>query len=383
MLKNIDYEPLIEFTQKLIKTPSFSGEERKIAEIIMEKMKELGYDEVWMDNKLNVIGKIKGSGGGPTLLFNGHTDHAKIGEMENPFSGEIINGKKFDYDGDVIYGRGASDMKAGIAAMIYAVGAAKEKLSLKGDVIMTATSLEELAYGEGIEFLLKEDNITADFAVSGEATNLNVYVGHRGHVDWRITTRGKTSHAGNPGGGTNALYLMNQFINAVHEQYPIRQHEFLGDVTFTYTDISVSPGLNSVIPDRCELLFDNRFYPGDTREQLETYILEIFERLEKEIPDFKAEVELDKWFPAMFTEPGEEVVQAMLEARRKVLNFDNGVGSWYFGSEATYLNQAGIPTVGFGPANEYVAHTPEDHVPVNHITKAAEVYFQFIKELVC
>ena len=98
-------------------------------------------------------------------------------------------------------------------------------------------------------------------------------------------------------------------------------------------------------------------------------------------PDFEAEVDLLKWFPTMYTDPNSTVVQAMLEARSMVLGNKGEVGSWYFGVDGTFLNQAGIPCVGFGPGNEYLAHTPKDVVPIKHLALACQIYVQFVANM--
>lgn len=382
-MEGLNENELINFTQRLIQTPSLSQQEEHIAKVVAKEMKKLNYDEVWIDEKNNVVGKIKGLGGGPTLLFNGHIDHAGIGEMEEPFSGKIMDGTKFGYKGKVIYGRGASDMKAGVAAMVYAAGAVKNaRKNLRGDVLVTAVVMEEMAYGEGIKYLLEQKGITADFAVSGEATNLNVYIGHRGKIEFKITTKGKTAHGGYPQAGINAILFMNKFINAVQQKYPLPTHPFLGDATYTFIDIAASPGrLTPIVPDRCELIFDRRFFPEETVEMLAEDLWKIIRELKAGEPKFDAEVELVKCFPAMLTDPEEKIVRAMKEARKKIMGSEGEIGAWYFGVDGTFLNIAGIPCVGFGPADEHFAHTPDDHVPVEHIGTAAKVYTQLILDL--
>lgn len=382
-MNGLNEAALLEFTQKLVQTPSLSGQEEAIARVVAEEMKKLNYDEVWIDKKNNVVGRIRGTGGGPALLFNGHIDHAGVGDMKDPFSGRIMDGKQFNHNGQVLYGRGASDMKAGVAAMVYAAGAVKNAPApLKGDVLVTAVALEEQAYGEGIKYLLQEKGLTADFAVSCEATSLNVYVGHRGKIEFKVTTKGKTSHGGYPQAGINAIFKMNKFISAVQEKYTLPSHPFLGDATYTLIDIAASPGrLTPIVPDRCDLIFDRRFFPDETVDMLAGDLWTIIRGLKSQDPEFDADVELVKRFPPMFTDPGEKIVLAMKEARRKILGGEGPVGSWYFGVDGTFINIAGIPCVGFGPADEHFAHTPDDHCPVEHIGIAARVYVQLIRDL--
>ncbi|MEW6529866.1 MAG: M20/M25/M40 family metallo-hydrolase [Thermodesulfobacteriota bacterium] len=375
----LDSERLIRFAQKLVQTPSLSMEEEAVSRIIAREMEDLGYDGVQVDSLHNVVGILKGSGGGPRLLFNGHSDHAGVGGMEEPFSGKIIDGTPFGHQGSVIYGRGAVDNKGAVAAMVQAGGAIKSLgVKLKGDVLVTAVVREEMAYGEGIKALLQA-GISADFAVSGEASRLNVMVGHRGKFECEVTTLGRTTHGGYPQGGINAIFKMNHLLTALQEEYPLPEHPFLGKATVTCLDIAASPGaLTPIVPDRCSAVIDRRFLPEETEEYLLSGFQFLCGRLASRDAEFRAEVRARKWFPAMFTEPSSPIVQAALEARREVMGTKGEIGAWYFGVDGTFLNQAGIPCVGFGPGNEYLAHTPNDVVPVEDLITACQVYAQLM-----
>ncbi len=381
----INEERLINFTRKLISTPSLSKEEETISDIISREMRNLNYDEVWTDELHNVVGVLAGPEPGPTVMFNGHIDHAGVGSMEDPFSAEFKDGEPFGFPGQqVIYGRGACDMKAAVAAMVQAGGAARKAgLPRKGRVVVTCVSREEMARGEGIKALLKA-GITADMAVSGEASGLDVYVGHRGKYECRITTKGRTTHGGFPSGGINAIFKMNRFLQAMQneEEYPLPDHDFLGKTSVTALDISASPGaLTPIVPDRCSVVVDRRFLPEESEADLLAGFRKLFDKLHAEDPEFQAEVESMKWFPAMFTEPEEPVVQAMLRAREQVMGARGDVSAWFFGVDGTFLNEAGIPTVGLGPGNEYLAHTPKDVVPVQEVIDAAKIYTAFIADM--
>jgi putative selenium metabolism hydrolase len=378
----MDCDRLIGFTKELIRTPSLSMEEAAISRIIEKEMLDLGYDQVIRDELHNVVGIIKGSGGGKSLMLNGHIDHAGVGAMAEPFSAKELEGAAFGHQGPVIYGRGACDMKAAVAAMVQAGGLVKRLgLSLRGDLIVTCVVREEMARGEGVKAVL-DAGIKADFAVSGEASGLEVYLGHRGKTEIAVTTLGRTTHAANPAGGVNAILKMTRFLKALEGDYPLPGHDFLGNATWTVLDIEASPGaLTPIVPDRCRVVIDRRFLPQETREELLAGLQAVLDRLSAGDPEFKAEMEMLKWFPAMFTEPENPVAQAALKARSKVLGGEGQVGSWYFGVDGTFLNEAGIPCVGFGPGNEFLAHTPKDVVPVEHLAPACRVYVEIAADV--
>ena len=380
--KGLNEGDLIGFAQKIIQTPSLSLEEEAVSRLVAEAMRRLGYDEVRTDSLFNVVGVIKGDGSGPSLMFNGHIDHAGVGEMADPFSGDLRDGAPWGVDGQVIYGRGAVDMKAAVAAMIYgAIIPRKLGLRLAGDLVVTCVAREEMARGEGILKLLGE-GLRTDFAVSGEPSGLDVVIGHRGKLELKVTTMGKTSHGAFPHLGINAITLMNEFLNALATRYHLPDHPVMGKATIAALDICASPGaLTPIVPDRCELVIDRRYFPEETPEGLKAGIEALFTKLKAANPDFKATVEILKVFPPMLTPEDSPVVLALRQARAEVLGDPGLVRTWRFGVDGTFISRAGIPCVGFGPGDEMLAHTPRDCAPVDHITACAKVYGQLAVDL--
>ncbi len=378
----LDKDRLIAFTQRLVRTPSLSLEEEAAARLVEAEMRALGYDQVSRDQMGNVVGVIEGAGGGPALLFNGHIDHAGVGQMKDPFAGSIIEGAEYGHPGPVIYGRGAVDMKGGVAAMVAAGGMVKRlDVKLKGRVLVTAVAREEMARGEGIKALL-DRGLSADFAVSGEATGNQVFLGHRGKFECRVSALGRTSHGGFPQGGINAIFLMNRFLSALQKGYPLPSHPFLGQATVTALDISASPGaLTPIVPDRCDLVVDRRFLPEESQESLLAGLRHLLDGLAQADPDFRYELEPLKWFPSLYTPPESAIAQSLAAARAKVLGSPGSWGAWYFGVDGTFISQAGIPCVGLGPGDMYLAHTPRDVVPVSQLEEAALIYAQLILDL--
>ena len=169
--------------------------EKEIARVVAGEMKRVGFDRVKVDPLANVVGTLKGKNPRFRLMLNGHIDHAEAGSMKDPHSGKIVerNGQK------VIWGRGACDMKGAVAAMVYAGKAVQDSgVKLKNSALVTAVSLEEAGKGEGIKRLLKREKIKADMAISGEATNLQVNLGHRGKLEFDVLVKGKTTHGSTP-----------------------------------------------------------------------------------------------------------------------------------------------------------------------------------------
>jgi putative selenium metabolism hydrolase len=339
-------------------------------------MKAAGFGRVRVDGLSNVVGVIKGKSPRFRLMLNGHIDHAEAGSMKNPHSGKIMEreGRK------VIWGRGACDMKGAVAAMVFAGKAVMDSgVKLQSSAVLTAVSLEEPGRGEGIKRLLREEKIRADMAVSGEATNLQINLGHRGKLEFDVLAKGKTTHGSTPSLGINAIFQMKKFIEKLETAYQLPVDPFFGPCTVTAIDISASPGrLTPIVPDRCNLVVDRRYLPSESAESVKRELETLIGQLKEEDPRFEAEVRLAKNFPPFYCNPEEAVVKLLQGARRKVLGEEGSFRAWRFGVDGSFIHHAGIPCAGFGPGNEDLAHTPEDYVPVEDLILAAKVYAQII-----
>ena len=370
----IKEKELIAFTRKLLRIPSPSGQEKEIAGVVAAEMKAAGFERVRIDPLFNVTGVIKGKNPHFRLMLNGHLDHAEAGSMKDPYSGKIVErqGRK------VIWGRGACDMKGAVAAMIFAGKAVRDSgVKLRNSAILTAVSLEEAGRGEGIKRLLGKEKIRADMAISGEATNLQINLGHRGKLEFDVLAKGRTTHGSTPSLGINAIFQMKKFIEKLETAYPLPVDPFFGPCTVTAIDISASPGrLTPIVPDRCNLVVDRRYLPSESAESVKRELEGLIGQVRTEDPRFEAEVTLAKNFPPYYCRPEEEIVKVLQEARRKVIGEEGKFGAWRFGVDGSFIHRAGIPCAGFGPGNEDLAHTPEDYIPVDDLIGAAKVYAQ-------
>jgi succinyl-diaminopimelate desuccinylase len=377
----IDEDALVAFTQRLVQTPSPSRQEKEVSRIYAEELEAIGFDEVRVDSMWNITGILSGESPELRVLFNGHLDHAEPGEMESPYSGEIIDGKPFGTEGPVIWGRGAVDMKGAIAAMAYAGKAIKDAgVKLKKSIAVTAVVREEEARGEGVKFLLDDSGISADMSVSGEATGLDICLGHRGKLEYTVTIYGKTAHAAMPELGINAIFKMNDFISELRRNYHPPTHPVLGECTYTIIDAGAAPGrLTPITPDQCWVAFDRRYLPTESAASVQSEVEDIFRTLEAKDPEFKATIANDKDFPPFLCEEHEDVVRIMRQARKEVVGADTKPRSWRFGVDGTFLHARGMPCVGLGPGIESYAHTPQDHIPIDQLIASCEIYARFIQ----
>lgn len=382
-INSVDEDALVEFTKRLIRTPSLSGQEEAVASLIRKEMKTVGFNQVLEDEVHNVLGLVEGSGPGPTLLFLAHSDHAEVGGMDDPFAAKEIAGHHFDSEGRVIHGRGACDMKGALAAMVYAVDAVKRShVPLNGRVLVLAFTREEEGKGEGLEYAVNHWDLAADMAISGEATNLEVHIGHRGSMQFKITARGRSCHSSDPSRGINAIDQMNKVLTELQSSYTMPVDPALGEATFTVLDIRAEPGSRTpVVPDLCEIILDRRYFPNETREAIETELWELIGRARETEPGLEAGVELHKDSRPYVCDPEEEVVQLLRESRQAVLAGSSELGFWKFGIDIFAVEDRGIPCAGLGPGQEAYAHTPQDHVAVSDLVAAAQIYATAIRGL--
>ena len=360
---------LIAFAQQLVATPSLPGEERRVSELVAAKLSELGYRDVSIDELGNVVGYF--GDGPPRLMFNGHVDHVPPAGMENPYGAQVVDGH--------LRGRGSLDMKAALAAAAFAVRLLDSPL--QGSYVFTADVREEVDGPEGIQTLLAR-GLRADYGVSGEATSLDVALGHRGKVQLDIEVLGRSSHAATPDAGTNAVYLAVPFLAALErEAERLPSDSLLGRATLTVTGISSTPaGEVAVVPSGCTIRVDRRFVRAETPGSCQAAIEELVARVAAE-HDARATVEPVNVYPLMATDRDEPIVAAAVEAVEEATGSRPALKAWQFGVNATFMNAAGIPSVGIGPGDERLAHTPEERVPVAQVLQACRAYALLIERL--
>lgn len=388
-------ENLFKDCQNAVRIPSESGQEKNIALFIKETMEKLGYDKVWIDQWGNVIGIINGKGDdgkdNKTILLEGHMDTVGVENPQlwsvDPYSGVIKDGR--------LYGRGASDMKSALMAMVYA-GASfiPERDELNGNIVVAGVVHEEDFEGVAQGKVL--DQVNPQAVIIGESSQLKLCIGQRGRAEIQITTYGKSAHSSNPEAGINAVKKMMVLLQKI-ERLEAPFNEFLGKGILELTDIHSYPYPGkSVIPERCTATFDRRLLPGETKESVLDPVRALISDIQKEDPDFRAEVKIVeaeeacytgevlsafRFFPAWLFSEGSSFVQAAKEGL-KSKGFDVQISYYSFctdGSQCAGIR--GIPTIGFGPSRENLAHVVDEYIELEQIEKAFKGYRVLIKSL--
>ena len=360
---------LVSFARQLVATPSLPGEERDAAALVATKLVDLGYRDVVIDESSNVVGYF--GSGPPRLMFNGHLDHVPPAGMEDPYGAQIVDGH--------LRGRGTVDMKANVAAGAFA--AAFVDVPLGGSYVFTADVREEVDGPEGIPALLAR-GVRADYGVSGEATSLDIALGHRGKLQLDVTIAGRSSHAATPDDGDNAVYRALPFLAALERAGTgLPSDPLLGAATLTVTAIASAPsGGVAVVPSSCTIRVDRRYVRGETPDSCRAEIAELVDRVAAE-HGARATVELVNVYPLMATEPDHPLVRAASAAVEDATGRRPALKAWRFGVNATFMNAAGVPSIGIGAGEERLAHTPDERVPIGEIIQACRAYALLIKRL--
>ena len=386
----VDSRGLAEFAQRLVRIPSVSGHEGDLAKALAAELDVVGCDEVRIDGLGNVIGRF-GTGEGPVLLLEGHMDTVDVSDPASwsrpPFSGEISGG--------MLYGRGAADMKGGLAAMTHALKTLAEgKNRLRGTCYLVGVVQEEPCEGMAIQHVIEGEGLRPDWVVLGEPTNLQIARGHRGRIALEITVRGRASHASMPQQGVNAIYQAARVVVGVELlAAQLGEDSFLGKGSIAVTDMRSIAGSRNAVPDACTLYLDRRLTGGETEAKA---IAEIRSIVSREGVD--ASIRVDEYqattytgvgvtarqeYAAWATSANHPLVATASSVIERTLGYLPRVTRWEFSTDGVYTaGVAGLPTIGFGPGEERYAHTSDEQVRVQDLQAAAQVYAELARRLV-
>lgn len=371
---------------RLVRIKSLTAHEKDVQMELKRQMEEAGFDEVFIDGMGNVIGRI--GRGKKILAIDGHMDTVDIGNQANwsfdPMGGEIKDG--------FVHGRGSVDQKGGPAAFVTA-GRILKELGFDKDITVwfVGSVMEEDCDGLCWKYIIEEDKIVPDAVILTEPTNLNLYRGQRGRMEMQIHFHGRSSHGSAPERGVNAIYMASGValeIAKLNER--LAYDEFLGKGSITITEIiSRSPSLCAV-SDYARIHIDRRLTTGETRETAVRELEELIKGLNAnvELPDYREkaftglEYGMEKYYPTWKTAEDHLSVRTGVAAYKKLFGREPVVDKWTFSTNGIMTcGIFGIPTIGFGPGNEVLAHSPDEKVPVSDLVAASAFYAGYIFEM--
>jgi putative selenium metabolism hydrolase len=373
---------IVAFLRDLIAIPAESSHEGPVIQRIRQEMEKAGFDEIRIDGMGNILGRI---GSGKTvIMMDSHTDTVGVGDPKewawDPYKGKVEDG--------YVYGRGAGDQRAGMACMVYAAKIIKD-LGLLGDYTlwMVGSVQEEDCDGLSWVYILKEDGIRPDCVLITEPTGLRIYRGQRGRMEIEVHLRGRSCHASAPERGDNPIYKMSRLVKEVEKlNTRLRDDAFLGKGTIAVTEIrSVSPSLCAV-PGACSIHLDRRLTAGETKESAvaEVKALAGAENAEVEILNYDTpsytglRYPMEKYYPTWVLDEAHPLARAAVATYETLWKKAPIVDKWTFSTNGVgSMGLMGVPTIGFGPGEEDVAHSVVERVPIRHLVEAAQFYAAF------
>lgn len=385
-------QKLISLCKDMIRAKSYSGEEQQVVDTMSAYAEKAGFDSTETDRYGNCICRIKGNRPGPRLLFDGHMDTVPVPDpsawTHDPFGAET--------DGGRIYGRGTSDMKGALSAMLSAADffLADHGRDFAGEICVSGIVHEECF--EGVAAREVSKNVKPDYVIIGEASELNVKVGQRGRGELVVETFGVPAHSSNPDAGINAVYKMAQVIERVRKIAP-PEHPILGKGILELTDIKSSPYPGaSVVPDRCRVTYDRRLLTGETKESVLAPVQSVLDDMASKDPQFKAKVSFargeekcytgetigdERFFPGWLYSSEEPFIQEILTELKKE-GFHPEITNYSFCTNGShYAGEAGIKTIGIGPSKENQAHTVDEYIEISQLIGAAHCYYAVMTAL--
>ncbi len=390
MLTNEREQRVIVLCQTLIRQKSNSGQEDAVVSRMKQAFHAMGYDDVVVDSYGSILGRIRGKKPGKAILLDGHIDTVPVPDESKwthaPYGGELSAGR--------IYGRGTSDMKGAVAAMMSAAAffAADMNKEFAGEIYVSGVVHEECFEGLAARSVSKQ--IKPDYVVIGEASELNLKRGQRGRAEIVLETFGKPAHSANPNAGINAVYKMAELIREVRN-LPCPRHPVLGEGILELTDLKSSPYPGaSVVPDYCRATYDRRLLTGETKESVLKPLRELIEAIKAKDPQFEARAALaadlqrcytgeqiggERFFPAWLLAEDDEFAQKALAGLREA-GLHPEITQYSFCTNGShYAGEAGIRTIGFGPSRESLAHTIDEYIEVDQLLRATRGYYGILK----
>jgi acetylornithine deacetylase len=394
---HIDRDRLVEWASRAIGTPSFTGSEQAMAELVAQTFAEMGLQVQWQqveEGRANVLGTRPGTGGGPSLMFNGHMDTSYSGKEAWLAHVPGFQPKAFVEDGR-LYGLGISNMKGALACYVEALRALEDAgVRLRGDVMIAAVSgeIEKAQWGDaqGAEFRgyatgtrhLVTHGGVADMCIVGEPTESKLVLGHFGSLWLRLSTHGHFIHTAFSEGkrDRNSILRMREVLDAVLEWIPTWEDDPANAYRGAKAIVNVG-GIEggfgwrvSRTPHRTDLFLDVRVPPTKEMAEARGQVLDLVRELQARFPDYGVEGEV------YVTAPGAEIaadhllVGALTDAHAEVFGSppEHDVTRWF--SDASALTRYGVATVNYGTSTGLLDTVKGENLEIEGLVKTAEVY---------
>ncbi|MFC6156420.1 M20 family metallopeptidase [Kribbella jiaozuonensis] len=374
VLDRIDEDLLVRVTQDLVRAHGQNppGEEAATAVVLAAAARDLGLDvqtspvEPGRDN----VSITLAGGNNPGLLLLGHTDVVPVGDgwTVDPYGGLLRDGR--------IFGRGASDMKGGLAAALIAL-AALRGTALTGPVELAAV-VDEEETGKGIRAYIAKSKRQYAGCITAEPTDLQTIIAARGDSYLRVEVHGRASHAGNPDGGANAIYgaaAVVAEIERLHAELATAPHPLLGPATWSVGQINGGTG-GSIVPAECVVVADRRLLPGESPTEVLADLGRRVAALHLEDRGLTVDLAMPMEMPAFETAADTDLVRLTESARLAAGGHPLPLAGWTAACDGGYIaRDLGVPVIVLGPGSVTTqAHRADESVPVTELVTAARTY---------
>ncbi|MEW6505207.1 MAG: M20/M25/M40 family metallo-hydrolase [Chloroflexota bacterium] len=379
----LNEHPALHFLQQLVRTESLSGQEESAARLVEQTWRQLGFEEVHTDRLGNVLARRGGRRPGLRVLLDAHLDVVPATSPAEwrfpPFSGELAEGR--------VWGRGAADTKASLAAMTTALASLPAD-ALNGEVYLSASVGEEVL--EGAAFSAVLDAVQPDVVIIGEPSDCRLGIAQRGRARLAFTVHGKAAHSSAPEAGQNAIENAANLIQRI-AGLPLPTHPLLGQGLMTAIQMQSQPYPSlSTTPYRCEVIYDRRLMPGETIDGLMaeyTRLLSDLNNWQVIIPTegfvtwTGVELRQPDFHPAWALEPHSAWVTQAVEALRSAGLPGETFAVPYCTNGSASGGERGIPTLVFGPGSIHQAHRVDESIEVEEVLRGERGYRALLSKL--
>jgi putative selenium metabolism hydrolase len=382
-------ENIIQFLRDIVAIPSMDGQLKDVGERIQAEMRTLGFDETRFDKMGNTLGRI---GSGPkVIVFDSHIDTVGVGDPSewewDPFAGKVEDG--------VLYARGACDEKGSTPGMVYGLAIARDLGLLDGYTAYYFGNMEEWCDGIAPNAFVETDpQVRPDFVVIGEPTKMQIYRGHKGRIELKVTASGRSAHAASHYLGDNAVYKMMAIITQIREldrrmRFGMGYHPIQGFPSIAVTDVSARTASLNAVPDQFTIYIDRRITLSEPRDEVIAQIKGLIpdylqdeihvEELFYDAPSYTGFVfPVSKFYPPWLLDDAHPLAQAGQSTIEALWGEKRTLGTWDFSTNGTYwAGKANIPSIGFGPGDEKTAHMRHENVSLDEVVAATEFYALF------
>ena len=377
--KNLAYDEAKRLAIKLVQhaspqTELLEAEPQVLAlirDVIKPELEQSGL-KPFVDKMGNLILHLQGRTRSDRLMLVGYAMCAAPSTMQNPYSGEIVDGAPYKLDGECVWGRGACEQKGSLAAMMAAVkfiGAAK--VELPSDLYFVVSTAGETGRHNSLAHVLDHGHVEAEWCIIDGPPEIQL--GNKGRVDVLVIVRGKQAHSSRPWEGVDAIEGAMRVLEKLKPLMPYpesKSHPELGKVSLTPNAIESFPKATHTIQSECRIMFDRRLLPGDDPKKAIQQMKDAISKIEP----FEVEVQ-----PRDFMYPSEvgkdaEVVQAIEQGIRAMLGYEPKFSFSTAANDTGLFNFRGIQAINYGARHIQFQHTDHDLVPLDAVFNAAKVF---------